>query len=278
MSNVKTQIEASGYVYNPPPDVVPNSLKALKLTELARERGLHEAVHNRLMHAYWSEAANHRRCRHVARPLRGGRARSCRMPWRRWPINATASAIHSATREANKIGVNAIPAFVLDNRLLLVGAYPHDMFEKAFAQLAETPVESYRDQLEARQRCDQGSAHLGEAHAGAEGTGPPDGLRRPPRTTYARMQDHAAVCAAGPARASTGHQHGAGARPNLRHRPRRNQRHRPRPNHRHRPQPQPPPAPRRAPTTARARARARASPAGDGIGERGPKPTLVGHS
>ena len=141
MSNVKTQIEASGYVYNPPPDVVPNSLKALELTELARERGLHEAVHNRLMHAYWSEAAN---IADVDTLLdlceEAGLDRAeC--------VEALADKryrerIHSATREANKIGVNAIPAFVLDNRLLLVGAYPHDMFEKAFAQLAETPVES----------------------------------------------------------------------------------------------------------------------------------------
>ena len=51
-------VEASGYVYNVPPDVVPNSHKALQVTELARDVGVHEAVHDRLMHAYWSEAAN----------------------------------------------------------------------------------------------------------------------------------------------------------------------------------------------------------------------------
>ena len=36
------------------------------------------------------------------------------------------------------LGINAIPAFVLDDRLLLVGAYPHEVFERAFAQLEET--------------------------------------------------------------------------------------------------------------------------------------------
>ena len=51
-------IEATGIPYNPPPDVVPNSRNALELTELARDRGLHKEVHDRLMGAYWSEAKN----------------------------------------------------------------------------------------------------------------------------------------------------------------------------------------------------------------------------
>ena len=51
-------VEACGYTYNPPPEVVPNSLKALEVTELARDQDKHETVHTRLMDAYWSEAAN----------------------------------------------------------------------------------------------------------------------------------------------------------------------------------------------------------------------------
>ena len=140
MANVKEQIEASGYVYNPPPDVVPNSLKALELTELAREVGLHEEVHNRLMHAYWSEAAN------IADlDVLLGLCEEAGLD-RNEAIEALTEKrfrerIHSATREANKIGITGVPAFVLDQRLLLVGAYPHDMFERAFEQLAQTPEE-----------------------------------------------------------------------------------------------------------------------------------------
>ena len=33
-------------------------------------------------------------------------------------------------------GINAIPAFVLDRRLLVMGAQPHELFERAYAQLA----------------------------------------------------------------------------------------------------------------------------------------------
>jgi predicted DsbA family dithiol-disulfide isomerase len=42
-----------------------------------------------------------------------------------------------STREAHQLGIDAIPSFVLDNRLLLVGAYPKDVFERAFAQLEQ---------------------------------------------------------------------------------------------------------------------------------------------
>ena len=133
-------VEACGYTYNPPPDVVPNSRGALELTELARDAGLHEPVHTRLMDAYWSEARDIGDTQtlldlvteagldrtEAADTLADGRYRE---------------RIAQSTREANMVGINAIPAFVLDARLLLVGAYPHEAFERAFAQL-ETMKES----------------------------------------------------------------------------------------------------------------------------------------
>ena len=141
MANVKQQIEACGYTYNPPPDVVPNSLKALELTELARSVGLHKEVHDRLMHAYWSEAANIAEldtllelCAEAGLDRTEAAEALAEKQFR--------ETVHAATREANKVGINAIPAFVLDKRLLLVGAYPHDMFEKAFEQLAEAEAKA----------------------------------------------------------------------------------------------------------------------------------------
>jgi predicted DsbA family dithiol-disulfide isomerase len=43
--------------------------------------------------------------------------------------------IESSTREAVSMGANAVPAFVLDRRLLVLGAQPDELFEQAFAQL-----------------------------------------------------------------------------------------------------------------------------------------------
>ena len=134
MAQTKAMVEACGYEYRPHPDVVPNSHKALEVTELARDRGLHEAVHTRLMDAYWSEGLN------IADevtllalaadagldPAEAAEA----LADRRYH-----SRVADSTREANMVGVNAIPAFVLDGRLLLVGAHPYETFERAYAQL-----------------------------------------------------------------------------------------------------------------------------------------------
>jgi predicted DsbA family dithiol-disulfide isomerase len=134
-------VEECGYTYNPPPEVVPNSMKALEVTELARDLGIHEGVHDRLMHAYWSEAQNigdEETLVGLAAEAGVDRAEA---------VEAIADGrfrprIASATQDAHSLGINAIPSFVLDNRLLLVGAYPHEVFERAFAQLAETADES----------------------------------------------------------------------------------------------------------------------------------------
>ena len=43
--------------------------------------------------------------------------------------------VASSTREAYAMGANAVPAFVLDRRVLVLGAQPDEVFERAFAQL-----------------------------------------------------------------------------------------------------------------------------------------------
>ena len=45
--------------------------------------------------------------------------------------------IARATAQAHAIGINAIPAFLLDRRLIMLGAQPYEVFEQAFEQLAQ---------------------------------------------------------------------------------------------------------------------------------------------
>ena len=129
-------IEAAGVPYNPPPDVVPNSQSALQVTELARDRGLHGAVHERLMHAYWSEAADiGDESTLVALVAEAGldaeEARAALADGR------YANRVQASTYEANRHGIHAIPAFVLGRRLLVLGAQPEESFEQAVEQLSE---------------------------------------------------------------------------------------------------------------------------------------------
>jgi predicted DsbA family dithiol-disulfide isomerase len=126
---------AAGLEYNRP-DTVPNTRLPLRLTELARERGLHEPFHDRLMDAYWAEATNigdPDELRRLAAEV-GLQAEDVE----RVIADPTLylDRVEASTREAQSVGINAIPAFVLDSRLLVLGAQPFETFRRAFAQLA----------------------------------------------------------------------------------------------------------------------------------------------
>ena len=133
---VREFFAARGLDYNPHPEIVPNSMRAQQLTELARDLGRHEAVHDRIMDAYWSEAQN------IADPdVLRGLAAKLKLPAEDVEEVLTTDRyrdrIVDSTRQAVSVGANAVPAFVLDRRLLVLGAQPNETFEHAFAQLEE---------------------------------------------------------------------------------------------------------------------------------------------
>ena len=132
---LRDRFAAAGLEYNRP-EVVPNTRLALRLTELARERGLHEPFHNRLMDAYWAEATNvgdPDELRRLAAEV-GLDAEDVERVIA--DPDAYLDVVHGSTRRAYAIGIDAVPAFLLDRRLIVLGAQPLDVFRRAFAQLA----------------------------------------------------------------------------------------------------------------------------------------------
>lgn len=116
------------------PEVVPNSMNALRVTELARDRGLHEAVHDRLMDAYWGEGRNigdpeELRELALAAGLDGSEVDDVLAG------DAYRDRVHASTAQAQGLGIDGIPGFILDGQLLILGAHPPAVFEQAFARL-----------------------------------------------------------------------------------------------------------------------------------------------
>jgi len=132
---LRDRFSAAGLDYNRP-EIVPNTRLALRLSELARERGLHAPFHDRLMDAYWSEATN------IGEPdvLRRLAAEVGVDAEDVEHVIADPAAyldvVEGSIREAFSIGINAVPAFVLDRRLIVLGAQPFEVFRRAFAQPA----------------------------------------------------------------------------------------------------------------------------------------------
>ena len=120
-----------GLVYNPPP-IRANSLKALRLAEHARAHDLFPPLHARLMDAYWAEAQN------IGDPdVLRALAESVGLEGadRILESDAYLDVVHASTAQAVAAGVTGVPAFVLDQRMLVLGAHPRTTFERAFAEL-----------------------------------------------------------------------------------------------------------------------------------------------
>jgi predicted DsbA family dithiol-disulfide isomerase len=131
---IERVFEANGLVYNPPP-VRSSSRQALRLAEHARAHGLFGAMHARLMDAYWGEAldiGDEVVLRALAAEVGLGGADEV------LATDVHADEVRRSTEEAHAIGIDGIPAFLLDRRLLVLGAHPRAVFEQAFERLGNT--------------------------------------------------------------------------------------------------------------------------------------------
>jgi predicted DsbA family dithiol-disulfide isomerase len=120
--------------YNPPP-VSPRSLDSQRLGEHARAQGLYVPYFERTMDAYWAEGRNigdHEVLRTLAAEVGVEGADEV------LASDRYADTVARSTAEAHAIGVNGIPAFLLDGRLLVLGAHPRETFERAFEQLGSS--------------------------------------------------------------------------------------------------------------------------------------------
>ena len=109
------------------------------MTELARDVGLHDPVHTRLMHAYWSERkdlGDDETLLDLVAEVGLDRDQAATVI----AEGRYADRIAASTQEANRVGIHAIPAFILGGRLVVMGAQPEELFEQAVAQLSERAV------------------------------------------------------------------------------------------------------------------------------------------
>jgi predicted DsbA family dithiol-disulfide isomerase len=132
---MRERFEAAGLVYDRP-ETVPNTRLALRLTELARELGLHEPFHHRLMQAYWSEAVNIGEADELRRLAAEVGLPADEVERVIGDPSAYLDVVLRLTAQAQQIGINAIPAFLLDRRLILLGAQPLEVFRRAFLQVS----------------------------------------------------------------------------------------------------------------------------------------------
>jgi predicted DsbA family dithiol-disulfide isomerase len=134
--SVRRMNEEAGLVYNPHPERVPNSRRALELAEWARARGSYDELHERIMDAYWSEGRDITGW-DVLAPVVAEAGLDADEARAEVDAGAFRAPVDASTRVAQEHGIAAVPAFVLDGRLLVSGAQPHDVFRAALAKVSE---------------------------------------------------------------------------------------------------------------------------------------------
>jgi len=132
---LRPRFEAAGLTYDRPA-TIPNTRLALRLGELAREQGLHQPFHDRLMTAYWSEATNIGEAGELRRLADEVGLDPDEVERVIEDPSAFLAAVEGPTQQALRAGINAVPAFVLDRQLLVLGAQPIEVFRRAYEQLA----------------------------------------------------------------------------------------------------------------------------------------------
>lgn len=123
---------------------IPNSHAALNVAELARREGVHTQLHERLMTAFWAED------RDISDPAVLAEEGETFGLDRDAVVDAATTKpyeglIQASTQGVIDMGAGGVPAFVVDDRVLIPGAQPQELFDKVMAKFGHASVESTDD-------------------------------------------------------------------------------------------------------------------------------------
>ena len=111
-----------------------NSRPALQAAEFAREQGRFDAMHRELLKTYWDEGKD---VSDIAVLREVAAKAGVDVPGMEAAISSDRFGDYLDARrtEAEELGINGIPAHVIADRYLVMGAQPYDLFERVLAKV-----------------------------------------------------------------------------------------------------------------------------------------------
>jgi predicted DsbA family dithiol-disulfide isomerase len=115
-------------------DVIINSRRALGAAEFAREQGKFDERHNALFKAHWEGTG---RLEDVDDLVRIGEAIGLDPTELKFVIEGGRyeGLLDDSRRQAESVGINAIPAHIFGRRYLVLGAQPYEAFTQVLDRL-----------------------------------------------------------------------------------------------------------------------------------------------
>ncbi len=117
-------------------DVIINSRRALGAAEFAREHGKFEEMHLALFKAHWEGTGRLEDTDDLVR-IGAGVGLDATELRRALDEDRYASVIDENRREAELVGINAIPAHIFGRRYLVMGAQPYEAFKQVLDRLQQ---------------------------------------------------------------------------------------------------------------------------------------------
>lgn len=117
-----------------------NSRRALEAAEYAREQGKHEQFHEVVFRKFYGEGQDMSRWE----VLRDGAAEVGLDPDAMQEAVASgrySKVVDNHIREAHSMGISGVPAYVLGEKYLIMGAQPYGVFQQAMERLLQEETE-----------------------------------------------------------------------------------------------------------------------------------------
>lgn len=111
-----------------------NSRPTLQAAEFAREQGRFDAMHHELLKAYWDEGLDISEMA-VLREVATRAGVDVAVMEAAIRENRFGDYLDARRAEAEDLGINGIPAHVIADRYLVMGAQPYDLFERVMAKV-----------------------------------------------------------------------------------------------------------------------------------------------
>jgi predicted DsbA family dithiol-disulfide isomerase len=136
----RAMFDEAGLPYAGRLEKIPNSRRSLILGELAREKGVFDALHPRLFAAYWAEGRDIGDEQVLLEEaatvdLAEEEVREA------FDDQGLQERVEAYTEAAVELGAGGVPAWLIDGRVLVPGAQPHDLFERVLERLGHSPID-----------------------------------------------------------------------------------------------------------------------------------------
>ena len=116
--------------------VTPHTRPAMEISEFAKEQGKFDALHIALFKAYWAQGKNLGQTE-VLQEVGAQVGLDPQKLAQVLQLKVYAEEVENQVQFARRVGITGIPAFIVDEKYLVMGAQPYEYFQKVMEHVLQ---------------------------------------------------------------------------------------------------------------------------------------------